>query len=307
MLHARLLTYLDVVARTGSIRQAASKLHVASSAISRQIMALEEELGTPLFQRLARKTTLTAAGEVLIRHVRETLKEHERTRKRISEIKGLVRGEITLSIMSGLAGNLVPLAADLFLERHRLVRLTVNLLGTGTAIVASVSAGEADLGLGFDFELDASVRTLAAVPGHIGAVMAPDHPLAGRSILALADCIDYPLVLADSSMVIRPYLESAFARKGLAAPPGIETNSIEVMRQAAMQRERITFLTPFDIENDRTHHRLVYVPVVEFAKHAQTLMLIGHKRGPSGIASLLAETLKDEMDRKPAARADRFA
>ncbi len=53
MLHSRMLRYLDEVARCGSIRQAAERLNVASSAINRQILALEAELGTPIFHRFA--------------------------------------------------------------------------------------------------------------------------------------------------------------------------------------------------------------------------------------------------------------
>ena len=78
MLHSRLLSYLDEVARLGSMRKASARLNVASSAINRQILALEAELGTPLFLRLPRKLMLTTAGEIMIRHVRQTLKDMER-------------------------------------------------------------------------------------------------------------------------------------------------------------------------------------------------------------------------------------
>ena len=65
MLHSRLLKYLDEVARLGSIRKASARLNVASSAINRQILALENELGTPIFERMPRRLRLTATGEVL--------------------------------------------------------------------------------------------------------------------------------------------------------------------------------------------------------------------------------------------------
>ena len=74
-MHARVLTYVDEVARQGSIRAAADKLNVAASAISRQIKSLEEDLGTPIFNRAPRSLTLTAAGEILLVHIRETLRE----------------------------------------------------------------------------------------------------------------------------------------------------------------------------------------------------------------------------------------
>jgi DNA-binding transcriptional LysR family regulator len=148
MLHSRLLSYLDEVARLGSMRKASARLNVASSAINRQILALEAELGTPLFLRLPRKLMLTTAGEILIRHVRQTLKDMERVQRRIEELKGLRRGEITLAIMSGLAANMVPRIAVDFRRNSPRVKLTLRLLPTGADIMAAVAAGEADLGLG---------------------------------------------------------------------------------------------------------------------------------------------------------------
>jgi DNA-binding transcriptional LysR family regulator len=76
--------YLDEVSRLGSIRKAASRLNVASSAINRQILALENELGAPIFERMPRSLRLTSTGEVLIAHVRETLKGHQRVEAQIA-------------------------------------------------------------------------------------------------------------------------------------------------------------------------------------------------------------------------------
>jgi DNA-binding transcriptional LysR family regulator len=136
---------------------------------------------------------------------------------------------------------------------------------------------------------------LARAIGKLGAVMAPSHPLAKRPGVRLSDCIDYPLVIADSSSAIRPYLDTAFSRVTLEPQPIIETNAIEIMRHAAILDNGITFLTPFDIEFERRAGRLVYVPVRELSNDAQTLMLIGNARGSTAIASVLAEMLKTMM------------
>ena len=292
MLHSRLLTYVDEVARTGSIRKAATHLNVAASAISRQILALEMQLGTPLFQRLPKKLVLTAAGEILIGHIRQTLKELTRAQTKIEELKGLRRGEITLAMMSGLASNLVPGTVKQFRLANPRVKLVLTLFTTGEEIQSAVAGGEADLGIGFDFTKDSNLKVLARAIGRLGAVMAPSHPLAKRPAVRLSDCIDYPLVIADGSSAIRPYLDTAFSRVTLEPQPIIETNAIEIMRHAAILDNGITFLTPFDIEFERRAGRLVYVPVRELANDAQTLMLIGNVRGSTAIASVLAEMLK---------------
>ena len=74
MLHGRVLRYLDEVARLGSIRKAARTLNVAASAINRHIIELEEEVGSPIFERLPRGLRLTASGVLLIAHIRDTLR-----------------------------------------------------------------------------------------------------------------------------------------------------------------------------------------------------------------------------------------
>jgi DNA-binding transcriptional LysR family regulator len=194
--------------------------------------------------------------------------------------------------MSGLAANMVPRIAVDFRRNSPRVKLTLRLLPTGTDIMAAVAAGEADMGLGFDFPRDPALRVLASGVGRLGAVMAPDHPLAGRNLLRLSDCADYPLIIAEEGMAIRPYLNDAFAAISLQVEPTLETNSIEVMRHAAMLDQAITFLTPFDIEWEKRADRLAYVPVHELRGRVQMLMLIGRDRGVDALTSLLAEQIK---------------
>ena len=108
MLHARLLRYLDEGAKCQSMRLAGQRLNVAGSAINRQILALEKELGTNLFERQTHKVVLTAAGELLIDHVRQTLRAMDRCVGQIESLKGLQWGEVSLGIASGIAGTLAP-------------------------------------------------------------------------------------------------------------------------------------------------------------------------------------------------------
>src|SRR5258706_8187873 len=69
----RIFTYVDAVARNGSIRRAAEGLHLAPSALNRRILGLEDELGAALFERLPRGVRLTAVGELFVGYVRRNL------------------------------------------------------------------------------------------------------------------------------------------------------------------------------------------------------------------------------------------
>jgi DNA-binding transcriptional LysR family regulator len=215
MLHSRMLRYLDEVARNGSIRKAAGKLNVASSAVNRQILALEQEIGTPIFERLRKRLRLTATGELLIAHVRQTLKEHDRVRARIEDLKGLRRGEVTIATMGGLAASLLtPLVVE-FRRNHPGVKILVRVLSVGE-IINAVSSGEADLGFAFDLPRDPVLQSVATLDCRIGAVVPPGHPLADQLSVTIGTCIDYPLLLAGAGMTLRSVLDEAFARSGIA-------------------------------------------------------------------------------------------
>lgn len=296
MLHARLLSYLDEVVRQGSIRKAAERLNVAASAISRQILGLEQDLGVPLFDRSGRRLVLTAAGELVIRHVRETMRDMNRTLSLVEELKGLRRGSVTLALMSGLAANIIPRAVVEFREANPRVDVRLRLMTTGDQILDAVERGDAELGLGFDFPRRPTIRVAHSALGRLGAVVNPRHPLAQESELRLADCAAFPLVLADTSTAIRPYIDHAFASLSLDYRTIAETNSIEIMRHVAMASDGVVFLTPFDIEAERRDGRLAYVPIHEFSRHAQRLMVVESQRKPNALASVLAEKLKTMID-----------
>lgn len=292
ILHSRILTYLDEVVRHGSIRKASERLHVAPSAISRQILTLEEQFGIPLFDRSGRRLTLTTAGELLIRHVRQTIRELDRTRAQIEELKGLRRGIVSIGLMSGLAADIVPRAVSEFHKRSPRVELKLRLMATGEEIVSAVDSGDVDLGFGFDLGRSPAIRVIHSSAARLGAVMAPDHRLASMPMLRLGDCAPFPIVIADKTTAIRPHIGKALDAIGLDLTTYIETNSIEIMRSLAINGTGITFLTPFDIEAERRSGRLVYVPVHELSQYVQHLTLIESSKRSNVLSNLFSQYIK---------------
>ncbi|WP_347614235.1 LysR family transcriptional regulator, partial [Comamonas thiooxydans] len=88
-IHARSIRYFDMIRRCGSIREAARHLHVASSAVNRQLLQLEDEIGSPLFERLSSGLRLTAAGEVFSRHVITVLQDEHRLSTELELLRGV--------------------------------------------------------------------------------------------------------------------------------------------------------------------------------------------------------------------------
>lgn len=295
MLHSRLLAYLDEVARLGSIRKAANRLNVASSAINRQILALEQELGAPLFERMPRRLRLTATGEVLIAHVRETLKGHQRAEAQIAAFKGLTRGEVTIATMNGLAAGPLPGFLSGLLDRHPRVHVRLRVLPLDQ-ITNAVLTGEADLALTYNPPNSPGLRVVASRDLALGVAVAPTHVLTKQKVLRLADCVQFALAVADTTMTIRPAVELAFTRASILLQPTIETNSIEFMKKIARSGMAITFLNAIDVADEVEIGTISYLPVQELTAYPIALKLLVRARGGlDAFASLVVEELRKAM------------
>jgi DNA-binding transcriptional LysR family regulator len=294
-LHARLLRYLDMVARLGSIRRAARELNVASSAINRQIITLETELGTPIFERMPRGLRLTAAGEILIEHARATLKAYARTHARIEALHGLAAGKVTLALTPGLAGGAVPALVDAFVEHRPRVQVVLRTLAV-EQIAGAVMAGEADLGLGYYLLPNPGLRALMTLETHFGMVVAPEHPLAARSTVRLADLVDFPMVLVESGMKLRAVIDAAFARISVTAKPQVESNSIQALTRLVAGSERVTLLNRLDVAGECAAGRLAFRPLVAPFLDPQPLALVS-RRAPDPLAVLFADELQASLAR----------
>lgn len=276
MLHGRALRYIDEVARQGSIRKAAKKLHVAASAINRYILELETELEAPIFERLPRGLKLTSSGELLIAHIRDTLKAHDAMRSQIKALRGLNRGEVTVATMATLAaGRLAEIVAA---YRAAISQVSIRVIVSDRSGVAElVASGQADLAVAYNLPEDSRLQRAAEFHHRLGAVVAPGHPLSARKTLKISDCLAFPLVLADKSLSLREVVQNvAPARANL--DPVVETNSMELMKRLAHTPPHITFLNRVDVDRELASGELVFIPLAG-AAGLQRLNILHRTRG----------------------------
>ncbi|MGO4279791.1 MULTISPECIES: LysR family transcriptional regulator [Cupriavidus] len=295
-MHARVLRYFDEVVRRGSIRRAAEHLHVAPTAINRQILDLEAELGAPLFERIHKRLHLTPLGEMVLAHVRQTLREHDALQARIAEIKGARRGMVTVATTSGLAGALMPSLVHDFRQQHPGIAVRVADLPVD-GIVAAVEQGDADLGLGYDLPEVAAFRVAASRDWSIGAVVAPGHPLAAQPSALLAEVAGYPLILPAPTLSIRALVDDAFARQSIDVTPAVESTSVVLIQRLAAAGGGVALLNPLDVMEDRARGALVFVPLRDGGLQRQTLRLVARARGPmSAAGELMAQAIGAALD-----------
>ena len=236
----RLLTYVDAVARHGSIRKAADALSVASSALNRQILDLETDLGTALFERLPRGVRLTAAGEVFLAYARQAISELKAVESQVEQLRGLVRGQVGVAAVESVAGELLPSAITRFQAEHPNVRFHVRI-GAPEDLVSALIADQVDLILTHYPPPRKHVAIVATAEQALCALVVSDHPLAGRSDLRLRDCLAYPLALADATLAGRALIEQVLARASFDLDPRLVSNSVEMMKAFARINRGVCF------------------------------------------------------------------
>lgn len=180
------LRYACAVHETGSFSRAAERCQIAQPSLSQQILKLEEELETKLFDRLGRGVRLTEAGRAFLPHARAALEEVDRARTSISAHAHGVSGTVSLGAIPTIAPYLVPPYTASFIKRYPEARLRIVEETTPVLI-----EGLRDLSI--DFALlalplrhkDLALQPLRTEP--LLAVLPKTHPLAKKDSLSLAE------------------------------------------------------------------------------------------------------------------------
>jgi DNA-binding transcriptional LysR family regulator len=295
MLHSRKLLYINEIARCGSIRKASARLNVASSAVNRQILALEEELGVPIFERLPRGLRLTAAGELCIEHIRDVLKNYERLEGRIRGLKMPQAGKVSMVATVGLAAGPLPEILARFVSQHPRVRIALRNDG-GSTTVQPVVSGEVDIGLGFNIPATPGIRTLANFDIPLGAVLPSGHRLAAKERVSLAEMVEEPLVLAQPGTSLREVINLALAPLPVPIEPILETNSSEMLKQMVRLGTGLSLLNPLDVLSECRRGELIYRPLADPYVRHQPMKLFTRARAPLDAATnVFVEFLLGEL------------
>jgi LysR family cyn operon transcriptional activator len=194
------------IADNGGVGRAAARLNLTQSAASRQILALEAELGVPLFDRIGRRVQLTSAGEDLLRRSRHLLIEAESLSERARSLKtgqtGLLRVGATTQVIESLLAD--------FLARHRRRHpgVEVHLIEDGGARLPT-RLERGDVHLANMPAGDERFHGRLLFPMHVLAVLPESHRLSRRSLLEVVDLADDPLMLLGRGFASREWFNAA--------------------------------------------------------------------------------------------------
>lgn len=217
------LRYFLEVARTGSVNQAAQRLHVAASAVSRQLGKLEDGLGVVLFKRLARGMALTEAGTRLLAHASAQDAQALELAEQLKDLSAQGALRVRVACTEGFAAAFMPLVMSGFRQAHPQVQLQLQV-EVPQEVSALVSRGDVDLALKYSTAPEKGLQVLHSAIAPVYAIMPAQHPLARQRSVSVADVVRYPLLLGAPNTTGRQLFDLSCAVQGLRYLPSVESN-----------------------------------------------------------------------------------
>jgi DNA-binding transcriptional LysR family regulator len=235
MAELRHYRYFLEIAKRGTFTAAAEALNMTQSALSEQILQLERECGSTLFNRRHSGITLTPAGEYLLHQAEALLAQAAETRDGLAGFRHGYRSRLRIASILGPLQSWMPAALAGFVHEERHVQLQVQHLDTVNEILAGVAADQLDVGIvslrptsparSRHHELSQTVL----VEEELAVLVPRDHPLTGLGCVRQQDLRSTPLITFPHGYNLRQIIEDWFRGAGTVPIVAAETGAIEVM------------------------------------------------------------------------------
>ncbi|MGS4820476.1 LysR family hpxDE operon transcriptional regulator HpxR [Raoultella terrigena] len=257
---SRFAIYFAAVARCGSLRRAAEKLHISASAINRQILQAEEEFGTPLFERLPEGLRMTTAGELLYDNLLRWQKEFQLTHQQFDELQGLKRGSVSIGMVQALAeGSFAAALADI-ITGWQWLELNLRVADSHT-VSEKVRQADVDFGLILDPEGQAGLSVLAFVELEMGVVMRPDCALAQAAALSLGDLSHLRHIVPGAPLIVHDRVAMLYRHYDFSPANSISCNDIRLIKSLVLKGSGVTILSLLDVLDEVNSGQLAFIPL----------------------------------------------
>jgi DNA-binding transcriptional LysR family regulator len=295
------LRYFLEVVRTGSVTEAAVRLAVSPSAISRQIASLEEILAVRLFERRPRGMVPSAAGEMLATHGRRGALEAERVVQDIQGLQGLRKGRVRLASSAGFSIDFLPQVMSRFRKDYPGLQFSLQV-ASPAEVTRAVLHGDADIGLTYSRTAEQNIDVVHRQMAPVIAVMRPDHSLARFRSISLAQMHAFPMALPEPENTVRQLFDIACSRRRLVFEPVLVCNRFETLSNFVLHGGGLSISGEVTVRHRLRSGELHGVAIRERGMDARAIELqtLTGRILPQG-ASAFLEYLKTCLPEKPQA------
>jgi len=276
----RQLTYFLAAAQTQNFRKAAEMCLVAQPALSRQIAALEMELGVELFKRVKQRVVLTVAGQEFATYARQAMDQLQQGQLAMARLQDGQHGTVEVGCVEPLTTAFLPTIFPTFHERYPHIQLKVRVNRTD-ALLKLIEQGELDLGLIFNPNVRPEVlvvKELFRQP--LQVMVAVDHHLAQTpdTPVTLAQIQHEPLFLLRETSRLRRAVERIFAANNISTQPIVEIESLAGLKELVKSGHGITFMLQALLRPSEIASEIILLPIADVSEEF-IFALVYHRFG----------------------------
>ena len=254
----RQLKYFIKAAERSNFTEAAALLNISQSTLSQQIKQLEDELGIPLFDRIAKRVMLTEAGKLFLPHAIQTVRKSEDGREMIKELNNIQTGSLTIGATYGLS-SLLTQTLIRFSEKYPKIKISIEF-GTSDELLKMITESKLDFALSFiPVRHTKTYVTYPLFKSILSLIVHRDHPSATHQNTSVAQLADMPLVLPVKGYSIRAFLDKAFSEVNIIPDIAMEINDIDMLLKLVDTGKWCTVLMKTSLFN---YPSLVAVPIL---------------------------------------------
>ncbi|CAH2714728.1 HTH-type transcriptional regulator GltC [Neobacillus rhizosphaerae] len=262
MLELRQIQYFIEVAKREHVTEAAHILHVAQSAVSRQIFNLEAELGVSLFIREGRNVKLTPIGSMFLEQMEQAMKLIDNAKREVEEYLDPEKGTIRIGFPSSLAAYTLPTAISAFRERYPHVKFQLNQ-GSYLSLIDGVVKGEFNLALlGPVPKKEKKIKGKTLFTENIVALLPSGHPLAEKRILKLSELREDSFILFPKGYILREIIVNACEQIGFHPQVSFEGEDIDAIKGLVSAGLGVTLIPEITLI-DSYPRSTVKIPITE--------------------------------------------
>lgn len=295
-LNLHLLEQFVALARTKNFTRAADELHLSQSALSRAIQKLEDQLGSPLFERKPREVVLTDLGELLLERARKILQLMEDTISELSEAGR--RGRIRLGAIPTIAPYFLPGLLSHFARRHPDIMVIVQE-DTTDNLIQRCSHGEIDLAILAQPVIARHLEVEPLFEEELLLVAPVAHPLATAKSVKVEALESFPFVTLNEAHCLAENI-SSFCRRKSVQPVTVERTSQLATVQELVALDHGVSIVPEMARKIDTSDKRVYRSFAGEKPVRTVAMMWNTGRFQSRAVKVLMEELRS-LKRTPAA------
>ena len=290
---SRFLRYFMAVGRLGSIRKAADELNVSASAIDRQILNVEADIGMPLFERLPTGLRLTAAGEILMASGGLWQKSMVGVRAQIEDLRGLKQGHVDIAIIDALAKGYVPSAIRSIQSRYPGITIRIRVLNND-AVRMAIANGEVDFGIFLEPQSFRGLTVRAYVDVVLGFLTQAGHPFGSQREARFSACVGSALIVPAEPLAVYQQIAVLEGTTGVALDKKVSSDNIQMITSLVLQGVGIGILTSIDVMTEIQRGLLSFTKISDPILRPMILALCtASSRTPSYAAGIVLAEIEN--------------